>query len=111
MGEKKKITVFRVFQAAQCGSAKYVLGVLCSAVSILCTAVPFYTVYRIVRIFLEASLHQTSVDSSQAWFWAVSYTHLTVKFMTRTANGGMRQPVFKGLREDKRPEECIDTSK
>ena len=30
---------------------------------------PFYTVYRIVRIFLEASLHQTSVDSSQAWFW------------------------------------------
>ena len=59
MGEKKKITVFRVFQAAQCGSAKYVLGVLCSAVSILCTAVPFYTVYRIVRIFL-----------------AVSYTHL-----------------------------------
>ena len=34
-----------------------------------------------------------------------------LKFMTRTANGGMRQPVFKGLREDKRPEECIDTSK
>ena len=69
MGEKKKITVFRVFQAAQCGSAKYVLGVLCSAVSILCTAVPFYTVYRIVRIFLEASLHQAVVDPSQAWFW------------------------------------------
>ena len=69
MGDKKKNTVLRVFQAAQCGSAKYVLGVLCSAVSILCTAVPFYTVYRIVRIFLEASLHQTSVDSSQAWFW------------------------------------------
>lgn len=36
---------------------------------------------------------------------------LALKFMTRTANGGMRQPVFKGLREDKRPEECIDTSK
>lgn len=69
MGEKKKNTVFRVFQAAQCGSAKYVLGVLCSAVSILCTAVPFYTVYRIVRIFLEASLHQAVVDPSQAWFW------------------------------------------
>ena len=69
MGDKKKNTVFRVFQAAQCGSASYVLGVICSAVSILCTAVPFYTVYRVVRIFLEASLHQTSVDSSQAWFW------------------------------------------
>lgn len=31
----------------------------------------------------------------------------TVKCMERTKNGGMRQPVFKGLRMDKRPEECI----
>ena len=69
MGEKKKNTVFRVFQAAQCGSAKYVLGVVCSAAGILCTAVPFYTVYRIIRVFLEASLHQAAVDPSQAWFW------------------------------------------
>lgn len=30
----------------------------------------------------------------------------TVKFMERTANGGMRQPVFKGLRDDKAPEDC-----
>lgn len=30
----------------------------------------------------------------------------TVKFMERTANGGMRQPVFKGLREDKAAEDC-----
>ena len=69
MGEKKKNTVFRVFQAAQCGSAKYVLGVVCSSVSILCTAVPFYTIYRIVRIFLEASLNRAVVDPSQVWFW------------------------------------------
>ncbi|WP_418427895.1 DNA ligase [Anaerotruncus massiliensis (ex Liu et al. 2021)] len=31
----------------------------------------------------------------------------TVKFMERTANGGMRQPVFKGLRDDKKPSDCI----
>lgn len=31
----------------------------------------------------------------------------TVKFMHRSAGGGMRQPVFKGLRNDKRPEDCI----
>lgn len=31
----------------------------------------------------------------------------TVKFMERTASGSIRQPVFKGLRMDKRPEECI----
>lgn len=24
------------------------------------------------------------------------------------ANGGMRQPVFKGLREDKAPQECVE---
>ena len=44
-------------------------GVVCSAAGILCTAVPFYTVYRIIRVFLEASLHQAAVDPSQAWFW------------------------------------------
>lgn len=26
----------------------------------------------------------------------------------RAANGGMRQPVFKGLQEDKGPEECVE---
>lgn len=30
----------------------------------------------------------------------------TVKFMERTASGGMRQPVFKGLRDEKIAEEC-----
>lgn len=32
----------------------------------------------------------------------------TVKYMERTTNGGMRQPVFKGLREDKAPRDCIE---
>jgi len=30
-----------------------------------------------------------------------------VQFMERTPNGGLRQPVFKGLRDDKLPNECI----
>ncbi len=30
----------------------------------------------------------------------------TVKFMMRTANGSMRQPVFKGLRDDKDVKDC-----
>ena len=29
-----------------------------------------------------------------------------VKFMMKTASGGLRQPVFKGLRDDKDPKEC-----
>ena len=32
-----------------------------------------------------------------------------VEFMERTPGGGLRQPVFRGLRDDKRPEECIVT--
>ncbi|MBU3126725.1 ATP-dependent DNA ligase [Clostridium tagluense] len=30
-----------------------------------------------------------------------------VKYMTKTANGSLRQPVFKGLRVDKDPKDCI----
>jgi len=31
----------------------------------------------------------------------------TVQYMMRTKGGGLRQPVFKGLRDDKEPKECI----
>ena len=34
----------------------------------------------------------------------------TVAFMHRTKNGGMRQPVCKGLRWDKSPLECVEPS-
>ena len=30
-----------------------------------------------------------------------------VEFMVRTPGGGLRQPVFKGLRDDKTPRECV----
>ena len=39
--------------------------------------------------------------------WVEPRLVCVVEFMHRTKNGGMRQPVFKGIREDKRPEECI----
>jgi bifunctional non-homologous end joining protein LigD len=32
----------------------------------------------------------------------------TVKFMMKTSNGSLRQPVFKGLRDDKDPKDCIE---
>lgn len=31
----------------------------------------------------------------------------TVRFMEYTSGGGLRQPVFKGLRDDKSPKECV----
>ena len=70
MKDATKNTVLRVFQTAQCSSARYIWGVACSAVSILLSGLPFFTVYRIVRIFLEASLNDTAVDASAAWLWA-----------------------------------------
>lgn len=38
--------------------------------------------------------------------WIMPQLVCVVKFMDYTAGGGMRQPVFKGLRHDKKPEEC-----
>lgn len=70
MKETKKNAVLRVFQTAQCSSARYIIGVVCSSVSILLSGVPFYTIYQIIRIFLEASLNNTAVDVSAAWLWA-----------------------------------------
>ena len=70
MKEAKKNAVLRVFQTARCSSARYIIGVACSSVSILLSGVPFYTIYQIVRIFLEASLNNTAVDVSAAWLWA-----------------------------------------
>ena len=70
MKETKKNAVLRVFQTVRCSSARYIIGVACSSVSILLSGVPFYTIYQIVRIFLEASLNNTAVDVSAAWLWA-----------------------------------------
>lgn len=38
--------------------------------------------------------------------WVVPKLVCTVKYMMKTESGGLRQPVFKGLREDKVPKEC-----
>ncbi len=40
--------------------------------------------------------------------WVEPVLVCTVKYMMKTPNGGMRQPVFKGLRRDKGPEECVE---
>lgn len=40
--------------------------------------------------------------------WVKPELVCTVKYMMKTESGGMRQPVFKGLRDDKPPEECVD---
>jgi len=39
--------------------------------------------------------------------WLEPVLVCTVKFMEYTPGGGLRQPVFKGLRDDKGPKECV----
>jgi len=39
--------------------------------------------------------------------WISPVLVCTVQFMERTPGGGLRQPVFKGLRDDKTPGECV----
>ncbi|MBU3186814.1 ATP-dependent DNA ligase [Clostridium estertheticum] len=38
--------------------------------------------------------------------WILPRLVCIVKFMMKTANGGLRQPIFKGIREDKSPKDC-----
>lgn len=40
--------------------------------------------------------------------WITPWLVGTVAFMEYTEHGGLRQPVFKGFREDKKPEECYE---
>ena len=39
--------------------------------------------------------------------WIMPQLVCRVEFMERTPGGGLRQPVFRGLRDDKAPEECV----
>ena len=39
--------------------------------------------------------------------WLSPFLICTVQYMERTPGGGLRQPVFKGLRDDKQPKECV----
>lgn len=39
--------------------------------------------------------------------WLQPELTCTVSYMERTPSGGLRQPSFKGLRDDKTPEECV----
>ena len=59
MQEAKKNVILRVF-----------FGVTCSALSVLLSGVPFYTVYRIIRLFLLASLDGAAAPTHEIWMWS-----------------------------------------
>lgn len=70
MQEAKKNVILRVFRTAHCPPGKYFFGVTCSALSVLLSGVPFYTVYRIIRLFLLASLDGATAPTHEIWMWA-----------------------------------------
>ena len=54
-----------------------------------------------------AKSHYPDFPEFEGAIWLKPQLVCCVQFMERTPNGGLRQPVFRGLRDDKLPEECI----
>lgn len=50
----------------------------------------------------------TVPEGNENAVWVQPQLVCTVKYMMKTDSGGLRQPVFKGLRDDKCPEECME---
>lgn len=67
---------------------------------------PFQQIAELPRA-IRAPFTDTPRGSEDA-IWVAPMLVCTVEYMHKTQNGGMRQPVFKGLRMDKTPEECVE---
>lgn len=50
---------------------------------------------------------KTTPPGNENAVWLKPSLVCTVKYMMKTSSGSLRQPVFKGIRFDKEPEECI----
>ena len=55
----------------------------------------------------DTSPFRETPAGNEAAVWLVPELVCTVKYMMKTAGGGMRQPVFKGLRDDKEAKDCV----
>lgn len=62
MKKKKQGTASRIFSLAAQNQGVYFLGVTSSAFGTILSAVPFFTVYQMIKTFLISSLEQTSFD-------------------------------------------------
>lgn len=67
MKKNKKGTVARIFELARKSKGIYMIGVVFSAIGMVMSAVPFYTVYRLV----ERLLSTAGTDGGSTMFWAL----------------------------------------
>lgn len=61
------------------------------------------------KVIQDIQIKQTPLfrnEGNHHTVWLDPVLVCTVKYMKKTASGMLRQPSFKGLREDKKPEEC-----
>lgn len=65
----------------------------------------FRTVSNTKRMVRPYFLELPPGNESAIWIEPVHVC--TVKYMMKTSTGSMRQPVFKGIRDDKEPHECV----
>lgn len=64
--------------------------------------------FKIIKSMKESSMPFNQLPSgNQNAVWIEPVLVCIVKYMMKTASGGLRQPVYKGLREDKEPKDCI----
>jgi len=50
-----------------------------------------------------------TLQGSESAHWVVPELVCAVQYMEITSGGGLRQPMYKGLRDDKDPEDCIES--
>jgi len=64
--------------------------------------------FKIIKSMSEADMPFKDLPAgNDNAVWIKPELVCTVKYMMKTSNGGLRQPVYKGLRGDKKPEDCI----
>ncbi len=74
-------------------------------VSIGTSTIAFQLIRSIPKLSSQLFNNLPSGNDNVAWI-ELSLVCI-VKYMMKTANGSLRQPVFKGLRYDKAPKDCI----
>jgi len=62
------------------------------------------------KIFNPLFTELTAKSRNKNAVWLSPDLVCTVKYMEKTPSGSLRQPVFKGLREDKKAKECISST-